>query len=138
MNNKYLVGCNLRFSQYRGFQLSMSLLRLQGEYAHKNYKRYWVLFGIGMCLKQIWYNEQKMAKYVIKLRILRRGAYHGLSGWVGPKCNHLYPFIREARVKVFTEIHRDVKTSHQKMSKKQGTDSSLELPQSTALLSCQP
>lgn len=106
----------------------------------KTTKDNWVLFGIGRCSKQIWYDERKMAKYVIKLRILRRGAYHRLSGWVGPKCNHLYPFIREARVKVFTEIHRnrDVKTSHQKMSKKQGTDSSLELPQSTALLSCQP
>lgn len=58
--------------------------------------------------------------------------------WVGPKCNHMYPFIREAGVKVFRETRRGDRCEDQppEAEKKQRTDSSLELPQ--RILPCRP
>lgn len=47
-----------------------------------------------------------MAKYAVELRIVRRRAYSELSFWVGPKCNHMHPYEREAE-DIVTQTHRE-------------------------------
>ena len=45
---------------------------------------------------------------MIKLRILKWEDYSGLSTYVGPTCNHKYPYKKEAGGDLTTEV-RDVK-----------------------------